>query len=391
MGRYKCAYECEHSDDTDEKYFKFPLCNERRLKKWLANMKWKDWTPSRFSVLCSKHFEEQHLDRSGKCVQLREDAVPTIFLPQDEASKTKTPSTSRVRQKKQVSSKAWQTSSGMPSMTTRRDEEEFVNAEVDVDVNVEVQEEAVRWRIIMDPTFVKIASLPHFFHGDYCAKQQDVQWAPDTDVLTTSTKETDGLNPEKVIEVTAAWQWLGLDVRGPLPLTYNGHKYVVTLSDYYSKWVEAAAVPFYLPTHVAKHIADAIGHFGLPLRILSRLPCEVIGQINQELARQLTTSVALVIQHPHTGAIDLNTQHMIDSMVSDLVDEHATDWDIFLPAKVFTLCFQEHSHTKERPFALLCCRDSELVHSPLELPDTDAQIQESAFLVQHGASTITHI
>ncbi|KAM9784251.1 uncharacterized protein LOC133170537 isoform X2 [Syngnathus typhle] len=375
MGRYKCAYGCESSEDTDEKYFKFPLCNERRLKKWLANMKWKDWTPSRFSVLCSKHFEEQHLDRSGKCVQLREDAVPTIFLPQDEASKTK-----------HVSTRAC----AAASATTSRDvpdEEELVDADMDAE---EVQEEtAVRWRIIMDPKLIKITSLPHFFHGDYCAKQ-DVQWAPDTNVMRTSTK-TDGRNPQKMIEVTAAWQWLGLDVRGPLPTTLNGNKYLVTLSDYYSKWVEAAAVPSYLPTHVAKHVADALGHLGFPVRILSRLPCEVIGQINEELTSQMKNDVAFVVQHPQTGAVDLHTQHMIDSMVSDLVDEHAADWDVFLPAKVFALCFQEHSHTKERPFALLCCCDSQLVHSPLELPYTDAQIQESAFLVQNGASNIAHV
>lgn len=46
-------------------------------------MKWKDWTPTRFSVLCSSHFEEQCIDRTGKCVKLRDDAVPTIFLTSD--------------------------------------------------------------------------------------------------------------------------------------------------------------------------------------------------------------------------------------------------------------------------------------------------------------------
>ncbi|XP_057673144.1 uncharacterized protein LOC130904418 [Corythoichthys intestinalis] len=382
MGRYKCAYECESSDDADEKYFKFPLCNERRLKKWLANMKWKDWTPSRFSVLCSKHFEEQHLDRSGKCVQLREDAVPTIFLPQDEVSKTKTTSTPRGRRKKQISTR--DQSSATASMIMNYDvldEEELPD--------MELGEQACSWRIIMDKSLVKITSLPHFFHGDYCAKQ-DVQWAPDTDVAITSTKKMDGLTPENVIEVTSAWQWLGLDVRGPLPTTQNGHKYVVTLTDYYSKWVEAAAVPSFLSVHIAKHVAEALDHFGLPLKILSRLPCDIIGQINQELAKQLMTE-DLVVQHPHTGAFDLNTQHLLDRMVGDLVDEHVADWDVFLPAKVFALCFQEHSHSKERPFALLCCRESELVHPSPGPHYTDTQIQESALLVQYGASTLTCI
>ena len=51
-------------------------------------------------------------------------------------------------------------------------------------------------------------------------------------------------------------------------------------------------------------------------------------------------------------------------MVSDLIEEHAPDWDVYLPAKVFSLCFKDHSKTKERPFSVLCCKGPEPVHSP---------------------------
>lgn len=51
-------------------------------------------------------------------------------------------------------------------------------------------------------------------------------------------------------------------------------------------------------------------------------------------------------------------------MVSDLAEEHAADWDVYLPAKVFSLCFKEHSKTKERPFSLLCCKALEPVQCP---------------------------
>lgn len=63
------------------------MYNPRRLKKWLVNMKWEDWTPDRFSVLCINHFEEQYIDRTGKYVKLREDAVPTIFATLDDVQK----------------------------------------------------------------------------------------------------------------------------------------------------------------------------------------------------------------------------------------------------------------------------------------------------------------
>ena len=34
-----------------------------------------------------------------------------------------------------------------------------------------------------------------------------------------------------------------MDIVGPLPETLKGNKYIVTLTDYFSKWAEAAALP----------------------------------------------------------------------------------------------------------------------------------------------------
>lgn len=54
-------------------------------------------------------------------------------------------------------------------------------------------------------------------------------------------------------------------------------------------------------------------------------------------------------------------------MVSELIEAHAADWDVYLPAKVFSLCFEEHPRTKERPFSVLCCKGVEPVQFPREL------------------------
>lgn len=38
-----------------------------------------------------------------------------------------------------------------------------------------------------------------------------------------------------------AWHQLGMDLVGPLPETAAGYKYIMTVTDYYIKWAEAAA------------------------------------------------------------------------------------------------------------------------------------------------------
>uniref|UniRef100_A0A8C5EES3 THAP-type domain-containing protein n=1 Tax=Gouania willdenowi TaxID=441366 RepID=A0A8C5EES3_GOUWI len=326
---------------------RFPLYNPRKLKKWLNNMRWKDWTPSRFSVLCINHFEEQHIDRTGKNVTLREDAVPTVFLSSDTDS----------QKKKMVCSffLCYCGTNMLPySMSLEHSKSE-------------------RWRIIIDDGLMKIASFPHFFHGDYCVPQVSHVLAPMH--LGTVSKPHPHKEQQQQwckiqmqckTEVKEPWQWLSLDVRGPLPQTLNGHKFLLSVSDLHSKWVEAVPMATCLPLDVAKNVADIVSHLGYPLGILSRLPQEIIlfHQINRELKELLKVSVALMVHHHQTGTADTTTPPMIDS---DLLTQHSTDWDVHLPAQVFSLCFTEHPQTKQRPFVLLCCTGREAVRSPRPL------------------------
>ncbi|XP_017274778.1 uncharacterized protein zgc:153292 isoform X2 [Kryptolebias marmoratus] len=344
-------------------------------------MKWEDWSPTRFSVLCSRHFEERFVDRTGKSVTLREDAVPTIFSSSSSSSssddtqrKTASVNPRRKRPKTsgaKASEKESAESSAAPSVTAESKE---LNQAEEEGFHPD-QRKMEKWRIIVDERLMKIESFPHFFHGDYCAPQ-NIQWAPDDDV-TTNCNDSDN-----VIEVSEPWRWLGLDVRGPLPQTANGHRYLLTLTDYHSRWVEAAPMPSCLPSHVAESVADVVSHFGFPVRILSRLPHDVVHKINRELKDQLKVRVALLVYHQQTGTADLMTPQLIDRMVSDLAEEHAADWDVYLPARVFSLCFKEHPVTKQRPFSALFCRGLEPVRSPRGLSLANAVIQDSAFVIR---------
>ena len=47
---------------------------------------------------------------------------------------------------------------------------------------------------------------------------------------------------------------MGMDLIGPLPVTSLGNKYIVTLTDYFSKWAEAAPLPSKHAAGVAKLI-----------------------------------------------------------------------------------------------------------------------------------------
>ncbi|XP_076465863.1 uncharacterized protein LOC143297409 isoform X2 [Babylonia areolata] len=59
-------------------FHKFPRDPTQR-EEWVKAVKRENFKVSKFSRLCSSHFEESCLDRTGQTVRLRENAVPTIF------------------------------------------------------------------------------------------------------------------------------------------------------------------------------------------------------------------------------------------------------------------------------------------------------------------------
>ena len=55
------------------------------------------------------------------------------------------------------------------------------------------------------------------------------------------SKEAPSVNP---IPVPAKiWSLVGIDIIGPLQETTSGNKYIVAITDHFSKWSEAAAIP----------------------------------------------------------------------------------------------------------------------------------------------------
>lgn len=51
-----------------------------------------------------------------------------------------------------------------------------------------------------------------------------------------------------------------MDLVGPLPESSNGNKYIITLTDYFSKWAEAGALPDKTAHGVAKFIYSVVSY-----------------------------------------------------------------------------------------------------------------------------------
>ncbi len=82
---------------------------------------------------------------------------------------------------------------------------------------------------------------------------------------------------------------MAFDVIGPLPITENGNRFILTMIDYYSKWTEAYALPNHKAVTVANCIVTQwIAHNGIPMRIHSDNTPEFRGHVITQLKEMLS-------------------------------------------------------------------------------------------------------
>ncbi|XP_078410685.1 gypsy retrotransposon integrase-like protein 1 isoform X2 [Cetorhinus maximus] len=71
------------------------------------------------------------------------------------------------------------------------------------------------------------------------------------------------------LKVTRPWEILGFDLIGPFPETTCGNTYVLTVTDYFTKWVEAIPIMKKDALSVAKGLATTFYRFGASKDIFS--------------------------------------------------------------------------------------------------------------------------
>ncbi|CAH1968910.1 unnamed protein product [Acanthoscelides obtectus] len=74
------AVNCKNRHETGYRTFTFPADPERR-KKWLRNMRRRNYVPTKCSGLCEVHFDEDQWEkhRADGWRKLKSTAIPTLF------------------------------------------------------------------------------------------------------------------------------------------------------------------------------------------------------------------------------------------------------------------------------------------------------------------------
>ena len=156
---------------------------------------------------------------------------------------------------------------------------------------------------------------------------------------------------------------VGIDISGPWPRSEGGSKYILAITDYFTKWLEL--VP--LPDKSARSVARALHRFACRYGVMRRLHSDRGTEFTAAVSRHLCELLGATQTFTSGGAPWSNAQvergnRTIRSMLCALVEEHGLEWDECLCYAMQAYNGTEHASTGYTPYLLMhsMCRDPRL-------------------------------
>ena len=172
--------------------------------------------------------------------------------------------------------------------------------------------------------------------------------------------------PMQIVRSGYPMERLAIDILGELPMTPNGNKYILVISDYFTKWTEALPMPNMEACTVAKTLVEnVLCRFGIPQKIHSDQGRQFESNLFQEMCKLLgIEKTRTTPYHPESDGMVERFNRTLATMLSAFVSSNNKDWDEQLPYVMMAYRSAEHETTGMSPNILMFGRE---VATPLDL------------------------
>ena len=155
---------------------------------------------------------------------------------------------------------------------------------------------------------------------------------------------------------------VSLDIVGPLPETANANVFILVVTDYFTKWVEAYSLPDQKAATVADmFVSRFVVTYGVP-RIVhtdrgSNFESELFSHMCEllEIRKTRTTSY-----HPRCDGLNERANKTLQMMLKSFVNENRDNWDDLLPYMLMAYRSTVHDSTGFSPNMLMLGREVSL-------------------------------
>ena len=139
--------------------------------------------------------------------------------------------------------------------------------------------------------------------------------------------------PMQLVQTGAPMERIATDILGELPMTEKGKRYILVVSDYYSKWTESFPMKNMEAETVAKIIVEQVlTRFGVPYAIHSDQGTQFESRLFSEVCKLFgIKKTRTTPYHPKSDGMVERFNKTLATMLSAYVDEHHKDWDVHLP------------------------------------------------------------
>ena len=165
--------------------------------------------------------------------------------------------------------------------------------------------------------------------------------------------------------ISVPFQRVAIDLVGPVVPSRRGHRFILTVIDYASRYPEAVALKKIDVVSVAEALIEVFCRVGFPEEILSdrgsQFMCDVMKEVSRLLSiKQLFSSP----YHPICNGLVERFNASLKKILRRMCSEAPKDWDRYLPAVLFAYRTSKQESTGFTPFEIVTGRK---VRGPMDI------------------------
>ena len=150
------------------------------------------------------------------------------------------------------------------------------------------------------------------------------------------------------------FQKVAIDIVGPVQLSDNKNRYILTLVDMATRWPEAIALKNITTQDVYEALLTIFSRMGFPEEILSDNGPQFSSDMYKQVCELFNIkSSHSSIYHPQSNGMVERLNGTLKSMLRKVADEEPNNWDRFLPAILFAYREVPNETTAMSPYELL--------------------------------------
>lgn len=132
------------------------------------------------------------------------------------------------------------------------------------------------------------------------------------------------LIPLPIIEVP--FECIGMDLVGPLPKSARGHKYVLAILDYATRYPEVISLRKVTSKNIAKELFLLMSHVAIPKEILTDQGTPFMSRLMADLCKLLhVTQLHTSVCHSQTDGLAERFNQTLKRMLQRVVTEYGCD------------------------------------------------------------------